>query len=130
MSLRDLRNNLGAAESVRPAVHADSVTGEIVDTRGFDSAMVLVQTGAIAGAGDFTPKLQHSDTTTGGDFADVESADLLGKFPAILTANGVTRVGYAGPKRYLRAVLTKNGGTSIAASASVVLGHPHQRPVA
>jgi len=130
MSLRDLRNNLGAAESVRPAVHAASVTGEIVDTRGFDSAMVLVQTGAIVGAGDFTPTLQHSDTTTGGDFADVEAADLLGEFPVILTANGVTRVGYAGPKRYLRVVLTMNGGTSIAASASVVLGHPHQRPVA
>lgn len=39
------------------------------------------------------------------------------------------KVGYIGNKRYLRTVLTKNGGTSIAAGAVVIKGHAHQRPV-
>lgn len=130
MALRDLSSNLGAAESVRPAVHSDSVDGEIVDTRGYRSAMALVQSGAIAGSGDFTAKLQHSDTSTPGDFTDVAAADLQGSFLATMTENTVERVGYLGDKRYLRVVLTNNSGTSIAAGAMVVLGDPDQRPVA
>jgi hypothetical protein len=40
------------------------------------------------------------------------------------------KVGYAGFKRYLRVVVTKNSGTSIAAGAVLVKGHAAQRPVA
>lgn len=128
-SLRDLAVNLDIKESVRPAVLAATTTGEVVDTRGFDSAVVVVQSGAIAGSGDFTAKLQHSLTTTAGDFADVEAADLQGAFKAEMTANTIEKVGYLGDRRYLRVVLTKNDGTSIAAGAAVIVGHPALRPV-
>ena len=92
--------------------------------------MVAINTGAIVTAGDFTTKLQESDTTTSGDFADVAAADLLGTFPASLAADSVYKVGYVGTKRYVRTVTTKNGGTSVAAGIMVVIGHPSDAPVA
>ncbi|HEV7455918.1 MAG TPA: hypothetical protein VGN96_04015 [Roseococcus sp.] len=131
MASRDLASNLAIRESIRPAVHsASTVTGEVVDTRGFDSAMVAVAVGAVASSGNVTLKLQHSDTTTGGDFTDVTAADLVGAFPAALVQNSVLEVGYIGPRRYLRVFGTLNSGTSVAYSAAVVLGHPNQAPAA
>ena len=129
MASRDIVNSLAVRESILPAVHsAASVTGEIVDTRGFDSAMVAIAVGAVAGSGNVTPKLQHSHTTTGGDFVDVTADDLGGAFPAALVANSTVKVGYRGPRRYLRVFGTLNSGTSVAYSAVIVLGHAAQEP--
>lgn len=128
-ALRDLVSNLAVRESIRPAVATGTVTGEIVDMRGFNSAMVAIAVGAVAGSGDQTAKLQHSHTTTGGDFEDVAAAELSGAFPAALVQNSVVTVGYAGNRRYLRVVVTHNSGTSVARGAVLVLGNPDQRPV-
>ncbi len=127
-ALRDLVSNLAVRESIRPAVATGSVTGEIVDTRGFDSVAAVLAVGAVAGSGNQTPKLQHSHTTTGGDFEDVAAAELSGSFPAALVENSVVKVGYAGGRRYLRLVVTHNSGTSVARSGVIVLGNPDQRP--
>jgi hypothetical protein len=127
---RDLAHNLGVVQVVAPAVLSATNTSSPVDTLGFNSAAVVIQTGAIAGDGDFTPRLQHSHTTTPGDFEDVPASELIGTFPASLLANAVVKVGYVGNRRYLRTVLTKNGGTSIAAGVILVKGNAHQRPVA
>lgn len=125
MATRELKTKLSPAESLRPQVVAGNVTGEIVDTRDFDSATVVWTAGAIVASGNVTLKLQHSDTTTGGDFADVTSDDLAGAFPAALLTNTVGVVGYRGPRRYLRVMATLNSGTSVAASACILRGHPH-----
>ena len=137
MALRDLKSNIGASESIRPAAHTATVTGETVDTRGYDSAMALVAVGAVSGTDDspsnpavFVVKLQESDTTMDGDFTDVASTDLQGTFSTSLVQNTVERVGYIGSKRYVRAVITKTSGTSAAASAVIVLGDAHIKPVA
>jgi hypothetical protein len=58
------------------------------------------------------------------------AADLVGALPASLTADGSFKQGYVGHKRYVRVVVTKNSGTSIAAGAVVVRGHANKRPVA
>ncbi|HEX2529819.1 MAG TPA: hypothetical protein VHL31_26450 [Geminicoccus sp.] len=128
--MRDLVHNLGVVPMVAPAVLSATTTSDSVDLLDFGSATLVVNTGAIAGAGDFTAKLQHSDTTTAGDFTDVAADALIGSLPASLTANSVAKVGYWGHRRYLRAVLTKNSGTSIAASAVLVKGYARNRPVA
>lgn len=128
--MRDLANNLGGVPAITPAVQAATASGAPIDLRGFESVAVFVNTGAIVGAGDFTAKLQESDTTTSGDFTDVVAADLVGALPASLAADSVVKVGYIGGKRYVRVVLTKNGGTSIAASAVAIKGHAHMAPVA
>lgn len=128
--MRDIVHNIGAVQALAPAVLAATTTGAALDLNGFESAALVINTGAIVGSGDFTAKLQESDTTTSGDFTDVAASALQGSFPASLAADSVVKVGYAGFKRYLRVVVTKNSGTSIAAGAVLVKGHAAQRPVA
>jgi hypothetical protein len=128
--MRDIASNIGVKNALSPAVQAATIKGNAIDTAGFESIAFVVNTGAIASAGDFTAKVQESDTTTDGDFTDVVSANLVGTLPATLTADGSFKQSYTGHRRYARVVLTKNGGTSIAAGAVAVLGHAHSRPVA
>lgn len=128
--MRDLAHNLGVVQALVPQVLAATDTSAAIDLLGFDSAMVVINTGAIVSAGDFTAKLQESDTTTGGDFTDVAAADLVGTLPAALAASSVVKQSYIGNKRYIRLVTTKNSGTSIAAGAVVIKGHAVSRPVA
>jgi hypothetical protein len=127
--MRDNVSNFGTVQTIAPAVQAATIKGAAVDRLGFESLAFVVNTGAIVGDGDFTAKVQESDTTTDGDFTDVAAGDLIGTLPASLAAASVVKVGYRGFKRYVRLVLMKNGGTSIAAGAVAVLGDAHQRPV-
>lgn len=126
--MRDMTHTIGPAETVRPAVLTATTTGEVVDLLGFGSATAVVQTGAIVGDGAFAPALHHSDASDSG-FTAVTGADLLGEWPDTLEANSVYRAGYAGGKRYLKVVLTKASGTSIAASSVILRGHPLAAPV-
>lgn len=127
--MRDIAPNIGPVQAVAPAVLTATNTSAAIDLLGFNSAAVVISTGAIVGAGDFTAKLQESDTTTGGDFADVPADRLVGTLPASLEAGSVVKQGYIGTKRYVRTVLTSNSGTSIAASVVIVKGHPAVAPV-
>lgn len=128
MAKRDLYSNIGVVAAVAPAVLTATNTSAAIDVRGFQSATVVINAGAIVGAGNFTPKLQESDAS-GSGYTDVIASDLIGAFPTALAADTAYRVGYKGNKRYLKTVLTLNSGTSIAASAVVVLGHPELAPV-
>jgi len=127
MAKRDLHNSISVAASIVPAVQTATVTGSGVDMRDFNSAVVVISTGAIVGAGLFSSKLQESDDNT--TFTDVAAIDLLGTPPAALLASTTHEFGYIGSKRYIRPVLTLVSGTSIAAGASVVRGHPNLGPV-
>ncbi|QND48110.1 hypothetical protein HB780_20955 [Rhizobium lusitanum] len=126
--MRDLAHNLGFVQSVVPAVLTATATGTGVDLLGFDSAAVVISTGAIAGSGNFTPKVQESDDNV--TFTDVAAGDLTGALPAVLLASTTAKASYIGNKRYIRSVLTLNSGTSIAASVLVTKGHASSRPVA
>lgn len=130
--MKDTFHSFKTVAACAPAVITAAADGPVIDLAGFDSALVVVNTGAIAAAGDFAVKLQESDTTTGGDFTDVAAADMHGSFPASLAASSVYRVGYIGSKRkrYIRIAISKGGGTSIALGAVAVLGHAHIEPVA
>lgn len=130
--MRDTYHSHKAVLALAPAVQADSVDGAAIDIQGFDSALIVVNTGAVAGSGNFGAKLQESDTTTGGDFTDVAAADQLGTFPATLVASTAYRVGYIGSKRkrFIRVVLTKASGTSIAAGVVAILSNGEREPIA
>lgn len=128
--MRDLASNIKVVTALSPAVQAASVNGVAVDTKDFGSCAFVLNTGAIAGAGDFGAKVQESDTTTNGDFTDVAAGDLVGSFEASAVADATDKVSYIGHKRYVRLVLTKAGGTSIAAGAVAILGHAAERPIA
>lgn len=128
--MKDAFHDNAAVASLAPAVVTATTKGSHVDLQGYGSALLLINTGAVVGDGDYSIAIQHSDTTTDGDFADVTAADLLGTLPASLEADMAYQQGYIGRKRYVRAVITKTGGTSIAAGAVFVLGHPALAPVA
>ncbi|MEW9838085.1 hypothetical protein [Mesorhizobium marinum] len=127
--MRDLANNQAGVPAIAPAVQSASINGAVVDLLDCNGVTFFVNTGAIVGAGDFTAKVQESDES-GSGFTDVAAGDLVGAFSASLSADGVEKVGYIGNKRYARVVLTKNGGTSIAAGAVAVKGHLAVRPAA
>jgi hypothetical protein len=127
--MRDLASDLGAVTALSPAVQAATINGAAVDLLGFSGCVFLLQTGAIVGAGDFTAKLQESDVS-GSGYTDVAAADLIGSFAATALADTAVKVGYVGHKRFTRIVLTKNGGTSLAAGATAIRGYAESRPVA
>lgn len=129
--MKDTYHDNKAVQAIAPAVITAAASGIAIALAGFDSALFAINTGAIVGAGDFAVKLQESDTTTEGDFADVAATDRLGSLPATLAANTTYRMGYIGSKRkkYVRLVVTKAGGTSIALGAVAILGHPALSPV-
>ena len=128
--MRSLEPNIGAVQMVAPAVLTGNNTAAAVDLQGFESAALIVNTGAIVSAGDFSIKLQESDDTAGGTFTDVAAEHLTGEVPATLEANSVYRLGYIGLRRYVRTVVTKASGTSIALGAVLIKGDAHERPVA
>lgn len=128
--MRDIASNIGILSALAPAVQSATIKGAAIDLKGFNSAAIVINTGAIVGAANMTPKIQESDTTTDGDFTDVAAGDLIGTLPAALVANSACKQGYIGNKQYVRVVLTLNSGTSIAASAVAVRSHAASRPVA
>jgi hypothetical protein len=130
----DLKNDLAPAQSLKATNQADPavpVNGTGVDLAGYDAAVVLIDAGAISGAGaSLTFEVQHSDDNV--TFTAVADADLDGTEPAITAANDdqIHEVGYKGIKRYLRVSITAKAGTTptMACSASVVRGKPRRRP--
>ena len=127
--MRDLASNLKIVPALSPAVQAATVTGVAIDMLGFGSATFVLTTGAVAGSGDFGAKLQESDVS-GSGYTDVAAVDQVGTFAATAVADATAKVSYIGHKRFARLVLTKAGGTSIAAGAVAILGRASSRPVA
>lgn len=135
--MKDLKPNIAVVHLLDPQDTADTDTvSNILDTAGFDGAVLSVNVGAITGiAADayLTPVLQHSDTTTGTDFADVDASDINGAFTKMDAAaedQTTQSVGYRGAKRYLRVNLDYTGTDITAALVGVVgvLGYPDRFP--
>jgi hypothetical protein len=125
---RDMASNIAIRESVRPAANTNT-TGETVDVRGFSTATAVIAVGALGGSGNVTPRMEHSvDGST--NWETVTAGDLLGAFPAALVANTTYKVGYRGPRRYVRLAGTLNSGTNASWSGVFVLGQPALAPTA
>lgn len=128
--MKDLASNIGVRTVIAPAVATGNTTSSAIDRKGFESLAFVVHSGEIAGDGSFSVKLQESDETGGGTFVDVDEKWLIGELDAPLAASSTGKIGYIGHKRYVRAVLTKASGTSIAVGVIAILGAAHSRPVA
>lgn len=125
--MRDFYSNVATVAALAAAVQADAVNGSTVDLYDASGVVLSLNTGEIAGEGDFGAKLQES--ADGATWADVAAKYVQSNAPATLAANSAYRLGYTGKLRYVRLALTKAGGTSIAAGAVAVL-RPLTRPVA
>lgn len=121
--MKDLYSSVSVDTAIVPATLTATTTSSAIDLQGFDSAIVIINSGAIGGAGNFTPKLTEC-ATSGGTYTDVATTDLSGTFPAALSASTAIRVGYRGSKRFIKVVLTLNSGTNILAGAVVAKGNP------
>lgn len=128
--MRDLVHNISSVNALSSAVQSATIKGNAIDTKGFNSVAFVVNTGAIASSGNFTVTLEESDTSVDGDFALAAAAVTQGSIANPLTADGSFRIGYAGFKRFVRLVFTKNSGTSVAISATAILSNPASAPVA
>lgn len=130
----DLKNDLAPAQSLKATSQADPavpVNGTGVDLANHEAAVVLIDAGAITGAGaTLTFEVQESDDNV--SFTAVADADLRGAEPVISSANHnqIHEIGYHGIKRYLRVAITAKAGTTptLPVSASVVRGKPRVRP--
>ncbi len=126
--MRDLKNNLDAAQSIAPAVYTADADGAGVDLQGYDAAMLVFHPGTVTD-GTHTPKVQESDSLATG-YTDVATADLEGTLVA-LASDVPQRVGYKGSKRYIKAYVTVTGSpvTGGVYGAEAIRGLRRQAPV-
>lgn len=129
MASKDLYSNFAQTVAVVPAVLTATNTSAGIDLAGYESAAVLINTGAIAGAGVFNVTLEESDAS-GSGFTAVAASKIQGTLPTPLAASTVYKLGYLGDKRYIRTVLTLASGTSIVAGAVVLKGNARSKPSA
>lgn len=115
--MRDLKSNIAVETAIAPAVINATVEGAVIDTFGCNRLAFTIATGAIVSSGDFAMSVE--DSADGVTFAAV-AGPVDNDTPATLAANTAYTVGYRGWERYVRLVLTKTGGTSIALSAVAI----------
>ena len=91
-----------------------TTTGDIIDTQGFESVTLGLITGTVTD-GDYT--LQLKDSADGTTFAVVTDANLLGtetaaSFTADTDDDSISKLGYIGINRYVRAEIVSASTTS------------------
>lgn len=135
MSSIDLKNQIKELVAVDFAAIASSTTtvGNIIDTLAFESATFIQALGAYTD-GNYTLLIEDGDDSGLSDAAAVADDFLIGtELATVLSAaNGISRIGYVGKKRYVRASIVSDTVTTGVASAGVIaiLGSPRHAIVA
>ncbi len=140
MGLRDIRNGISVVSCLPPLLRAATASGTGVDMKGFDSAVAVVDVGA-GTDGQFTFTMEDSPDDSA--WTAVVAAEQDGSFVVAdaevspdTGVSTISRVGYKGGQRYIRVVATESSGSSpvpatgINFGVQIILGHPHQSPVA
>ena len=118
-----------------------------IDLQGFDSALILFNTGAnggdtLSGTNKFTVKVEHADddgTGSAGAYSDCDSSDIIGVTPVagvVVTIDDAAEdqasyaVVYIGDKRFVKITITPNGTLTNGnpCSVNIVKGHPFSCP--
>lgn len=132
--LQDLHNNIKASLAEPPVA---AVTGDTAyvsttcDTAGFGSVEFVGVLGTNTDANaTFTVLVEHSDNDS--SYAAVADVHLLGIEAMSLDFaddNKVFKIGYIGPKRYVRVTVTPSGNSGdIFFTAIWLQGHPRVKP--
>jgi hypothetical protein len=137
--MRDLANHLAVKRAISPAaaVATDApIVSAIVDLAGFNEAMFAIAIGGLVDVdATFTVLVEHGDQADLSDAGAVPDSQLTGtEAEASFTAaddNQTRKIGYVGPKRYLRLTITPAGNAADAfVSAVAILGGSRYWPVA
>lgn len=133
--MRDGSSGLKLSRAISPISQSDDTvfTSEIADTASFDTCTFLVQLGSIADANvTFTILVEDGDNSALSDNAAVDDAFLIGtESPSFLFSDDdkTFKIGYIGPKRYVRVKITPSGnGSAMLLSATWIQGHPKKGP--
>jgi hypothetical protein len=129
MGIRDLHNNIKCSRGVSPAAAVTDNTAfvsQILDTANFEANEFIGIMGSIADAdATFTVLVEDGDDSGLSDAAAVADQFLLGVEAGTVTSgaaasgaapgfaddNKTFKIGYAGPKRYVRLTLTPAANT-------------------
>ncbi len=93
-----------------------AIVSSIIDTANYNGVELVISYGSISDANvTFTVLVEDGDNSALSDNAAVSDANLLGTealaTPLFSNDNVVTKIGYIGPKRYLRVTVTPSGNT-------------------
>lgn len=146
--LLDLHNNIKCSRGISPAAATTDNTAfvsQICDTANFGSCEFVFIVGSIADADvSFTVLVEDGDNSSLADNAAVNDVFLLGTeagtvasgvqdgtgaAPGYADDNKVFKIGYIGPKRYVRVTITPANNTGNIFLAGIwVQGHPRVGP--
>lgn len=114
----DLGNELVVSRAVKPDAHAaGSVAGAAIDTKGAQTALLLIDIADVGAAGTVDITVTHCDTS-GGTYATHTTV-------AQKTAVGQTIVELSKFKRYVK-VNAVIGANAVDASAVLIAGNPRE----
>lgn len=137
--MRDISNRTVAVATQVPAVVTADADGTTVDLQGFNSAMVVVNTGiegdTLSGSVKFDFILEHSDNdsdwsavTSSTDVTEgsVDSSGIFLTLDANAETPQISQIGYIGGKQYIRCKIdttgTHSNGTPM--GVTVIKGNP------
>lgn len=132
--MRDIINNIQptgiAATGVITVTDNTAIVSGIVDRQGYDAAAFLIATGTLADAdATFTVLVEDGDQSDLSDAAAVadtylNGTEALASFTFAEDASAF-KIGYVGPKRYVRCTVTPANNTGSAPVAIIgLLGRP------
>lgn len=132
----DLHNCIKASRGISPVAAVTDNTAfvsQILDTANFNAAEFVGLFGAIADAdATFTVLVEHGDAANLSDAAAVADEHLLGLEAMSLqfdSDNKTFKIGYIGPKRYVRVTVTPAGNSGNVFLAGVwIQGHARKGP--
>lgn len=119
---RDTAKYIKVVPSVSPDVISSAVNGAVIDTRGFDEALIILDCGVIAATGTLDAKVQEDTVLAFDDApADIANAAFSQKVTGDSSTLFVARVLLENPrKRFIRVVLTQ-ATAAVDAGCSVAL---------
>lgn len=135
--MRDLANSLHVKRAISPAAAVTDNTpfvSQIIDRLGYESLMFGILIGALADAdATFAVLVEHGDVSNLSDAAAVPDSQLTGTEAlagfTFAADDSCRKIGYVGPKRYVRMTITPANNTGAAnVSAMAILSGSRYAP--
>ena len=117
---KDLHNqvSVGVAIALTAVANGEDVVGSAIDRQGSEGLEIIFQVGAYTD-GSVTPLIEESDNNS--DYTAVADADLTNtEASAALSAAGVSKIGYIGAKRYVKASAVTAAGSTLSVGATAI----------
>jgi hypothetical protein len=135
----DLMNRIDVKRAISPAAAVTDNTpfvSQIIDKSGYEALVLAINLGSLADAdATFVVLIEDGDAANLSDAAAVDDqyltgTELLAGF-TFAADNAIRKIGYVGPKRYVRMTITPANNTgNVFLSAIAILGGARYAPTA